>query len=830
MESTTSPAPTFLFRGKDGQRLKIDHTTQQRVKQQSNEGPISYTDDSISKATSTTPRPLWKPSPWRPPSPIYGGGEALIEIDSTVHPTTTGPYLTSLQTIQTTTPFPLKSTSTQSSTTKATSALSHTKTSDQLTRKSTLTTNSPTSNIKLDTPKSDKGNRKKSNGIENSKDFKPQFTIISKTSGSKAKIVKYETLKQVRTNEFVKTQVTQRPKVPRKEDQANSLIDSVLHTKKNSMLKKNTYEMKEKKKNNAYQDTNQFSKKNVDENINSTESAFSPLEFTNTTNLLKTPIKPTLVEGKKNSILINATSFSGIQSTGKPREPEVSNDPHKGHIETQQSDLITVSIPSTNGTLFENSGPSLENTGSENVFSSSSDINEETGPSDASDRMSEIKGDDFGNIKDLKMTGSGSKDSISMVDIIKLGATFEEYPRVLHPDNIRKPLAPRKLIRQLPINHKTATQLKFGSNNLNIDSPKSEDAPNIQFGNTDEVLNNNSNVTPKKNNKYFEPESLQSKLSVNSTIRPIGKISSQTNHDSATTKVSKNTSIPFTLVIAEKIEFDKLVLSETSTTTTSSIDSQTQTSEPTFIQDNKTTSLLPETSAITTTRASPVTSMTNLQLDNTAKFKPFPAINKLIFSTVLPGSSSVQEYPIKTSDEIQHKTPTIIPDKIVDIEVGSKSVKRNRQKSYQFDSIDFFNRYYKTGWDSPQDVKSKYNVRNRVPALGSETLESKRGSVPLTQVGSKPFKLHPRKYHGTQLPYRYNKNLNLSLGIKNDRNTKINRDIPDFLKYAIPMEKITPAMSSRRMDAFLPRYSVLPGYSSTRYFNRKMTFGNSGWV
>ena len=183
MESTTSPAPTFLFRGKDGQRLKIDHTTQQRLKQQSNEGPISYTDDSISKATSTTPRPLWKPSPWRPPSPIYGGGEALIEIDSTVHPTTTEPYLTNLHTIQTTTPFPLKSTSTQSSTTKATSALAHTKTSDQLTRKSTLTTNSPTSNIKLDTPKSDKGNRKKSNGIENSKDFKPQFTIISKTSG-----------------------------------------------------------------------------------------------------------------------------------------------------------------------------------------------------------------------------------------------------------------------------------------------------------------------------------------------------------------------------------------------------------------------------------------------------------------------------------------------------------------------------------------------------------------------------------------------------------------------------------------------------------------------
>ena len=273
METTTLPASTFAFRGKDGQRLNIDRTTTQRVKQQSIEEPISHTDDSISIVTSTTLRPLWKPSRWRPPSPIYGGGEALIKIDSTVYPTATESYATTLHTIQTSTPLPLKSTSTQSSTTKATSALSHTKTSDQPTRKSTLTTNSPTKNIKLDTPKSDKGNRNKSNGIENSKDFKPQFTIISKSSGSKAKIVKYETLKQVRKNEFVKTQVTQSPKLPRKDDQANSLIDSVLHTKKNSMLKKNRYEMNEKKTNNAYQDTNQFSMKNEDENINSNQTS-----------------------------------------------------------------------------------------------------------------------------------------------------------------------------------------------------------------------------------------------------------------------------------------------------------------------------------------------------------------------------------------------------------------------------------------------------------------------------------------------------------------------------------------------------------------------------
>ena len=163
----------------------------------------------------------------------------------------------------------------------------------------------------------------------------------------------------------------------------------------------------------------------------------------------------------------------------------------------------------------------------------------------------------------------------------------------------------------------------------------------------------------------------------------------------------------------------------------------------------------------------------------------------------------MQEVPIRTSDEVQHKAPTIIKDKIVEIGVGSKSVKRNRQKSYQFDSIDFFNRYYKHGWDSPQDVKSKYNARNR-------------------------GQWNPRKYQGTQLSYKYNKNLNLSSGIKSDGNTGINRDIPDFLKYAIPMEKIIPAMSSRRMDMALPRYSVLPGYSSTRYFNRKMTFGNLG--
>ena len=134
METTTLPASTFAFRGKDGQRLKIDHTTIQRVKQQSTEEPISHTDDSISIVTSTTLRPLWKPSRWRPPSPIYGGGEALIKVDSTVYPTTTESYATTLHTIQTTTPSPLKSTSTQSNTTKAIAASSHTKTSDQPTR------------------------------------------------------------------------------------------------------------------------------------------------------------------------------------------------------------------------------------------------------------------------------------------------------------------------------------------------------------------------------------------------------------------------------------------------------------------------------------------------------------------------------------------------------------------------------------------------------------------------------------------------------------------------------------------------------------------------
>ena len=41
---------------------------------------------------------------------------------------------------------------------------------------------------------------------------------------------------------------------------------------------------------------------------------------------------------------------------------------------------------------------------------------------------------------------------------------------------------------------------------------------------------------------------------------------------------------------------------------------------------------------------------------------------------------------------------------------------------------------------------------------------------------------------------------------------RISSAIPDFLKYAIPMEKIIPSsISNRRMDI------ILPGYSRTRY-------------
>ena len=123
----------------------------------------------------------------------------------------------------------------------------------------------------------------------------------------------------------------------------------------------------------------------------------------------------------------------------------------------------------------------------------------------------------------------------------------------------------------------------------------------------------------------------------------------------------------------------------------------------------------------------------------------------------------------------------------------------NRQKSYNFDSVDFFNRYYKKGWESPRDVKSGYYAIKQ-----GKKYSTKPGSIQLTQIGYKPFKLSPENFS------RKNSK------IKNSPDGKTKSSIPEFLKHAIPMERIVPSsiMSQRRMDI------ILPGYSRTRSYNK----------
>ena len=125
-----------------------------------------------------------------------------------------------------------------------------------------------------------------------------------------------------------------------------------------------------------------------------------------------------------------------------------------------------------------------------------------------------------------------------------------------------------------------------------------------------------------------------------------------------------------------------------------------------------------------------------------------------------------------------------------------------------FDSVDFFNRYYTKGWESPRDVKSDYYGKKT-----NKKYNVKVGSIPLTQIGYQPFKLSlekfPRRYHDTE-----STDAKSPYGIKKSSDRKIKSSIPDFLKYAIPMEKIVPSsmISRRRMDI------VLPGYSRTRSY------------
>ena len=83
----------------------------------------------------------------------------------------------------------------------------------------------------------------------------------------------------------------------------------------------------------------------------------------------------------------------------------------------------------------------------------------------------------------------------------------------------------------------------------------------------------------------------------------------------------------------------------------------------------------------------------------------------------------------------------------------------------------------------------------------------------MTKIGHRPFKLSLEKF-----PRRYHKlgtDLNSAPVTKDNSDKDLNSMIPDFLKYAIPMEKVVPSsiISRRRMDI------VLPGYSRTRSYN-----------
>ena len=125
-----------------------------------------------------------------------------------------------------------------------------------------------------------------------------------------------------------------------------------------------------------------------------------------------------------------------------------------------------------------------------------------------------------------------------------------------------------------------------------------------------------------------------------------------------------------------------------------------------------------------------------------------------------------------------------------------------------FDSVDFFNRYYRKGWESPRDVKSGY-YDGKINGKYNTNV----GSVQMTKIGYRPFKLSlekfPRRYHNSGT------DLNSWPVTKGNSDKNLDSVIPDFLKFAIPMEKIVPSsiISQRRMDI------VLPGYSRTRSYN-----------
>ena len=72
-------------------------------------------------------------------------------------------------------------------------------------------------------------------------------------------------------------------------------------------------------------------------------------------------------------------------------------------------------------------------------------------------------------------------------------------------------------------------------------------------------------------------------------------------------------------------------------------------------------------------------------------------------------------------------------------------------------------------------------------------------------IGYEPFKLSVGELAAKDLRHPSDQHKMISIDAR----------IPDFLKYAVPMEQLIPSMeSARRMDI------VLPGYSKTTYVNQ----------
>ena len=194
----------------------------------------------------------------------------------------------------------------------------------------------------------------------------------------------------------------------------------------------------------------------------------------------------------------------------------------------------------------------------------------------------------------------------------------------------------------------------------------------------------------------------------------------------------------------------------------------------------------------------------DLLAEKNRQFKPFPAINTLQFQAAVSETLSEKiQTSKKTKSNLKH---TLIHKNKAKPEENRKQ--DSRKKSYNFDSVDFFNRYYRKGWESPRDVKSGY-----YDGKFSRKYKTNVGSVPITEIRYRPFKLSlekfPRRYH------KFGADLNSTPVTEDNSDKNLDSMIPDFLKYAIPMEKIFPSsiISRRRMDI------VLPGYSRTRSYN-----------